>query len=231
MEIEVIRTTKDVGGSFRSKAQMVYEHLRQAIIRGDYAPGHILHQEDLATSLGVSRLPLRQALASLEADGLITRDVHSAARVASLSRTEIEDIYAMREALESALALRAGAPYRSHVGARMHALHAEMERAVERSDFETFVRLDREFHMTLYASAAMSMFSRAMVDRLRNAGDRYVYLYASEGLTARSSIEEHFEIITAYGKSEAQTVHDVTQAHIRVAARDLLTKVKGYGAV
>src|SRR5262245_23554654 len=89
---------------FQTKSQVVYETLRQWILRGRLAPGQTIDQEGLAATLRVSRMPLRQALLKLEADGLIAVRPHRSAVIVPLSPSEIEEIYATRTALEGMLA-------------------------------------------------------------------------------------------------------------------------------
>ena len=89
---------------FRTKAQMVYEQLRDWIVRGKLQPGESVDQERLAGMLDVSRMPLRQALLRLESDRLIERQPHHTGIVTDLSVSDIDDIYGARSALEGLLA-------------------------------------------------------------------------------------------------------------------------------
>jgi DNA-binding GntR family transcriptional regulator len=89
---------------FRTKTEMAHEQLRRWIVSGRLAPGQRLDQAWLAGELRVSRMPLRQALLRLEADGLIHNEPHRGAIVAPLSLAELTDVYAARGAMESMLA-------------------------------------------------------------------------------------------------------------------------------
>ena len=84
-------------------SQQVAEVLRRRILSGELAEGQGVRQEAIAQELGVSRLPVREALVLLEMQGLVTNVKYKGAVVASLSSDEIEEIYALRGLLESFL--------------------------------------------------------------------------------------------------------------------------------
>src|SRR6187551_998389 len=90
-------------------ASMTVEALRERILRGDYPEGEPLRQDTLADELGVSRIPVREALRQLEAEGLVTVTPHRGAIVTTLSAAELEEVFALRAEVESAL-LRAAIP-------------------------------------------------------------------------------------------------------------------------
>src|ERR687889_1549112 len=80
--------------------QRIASHLRSAILRGVIAPGERVRQEDVAQQLGASRLPVREALQMLAAEGLVEHEPNKGARVPWLSMHEVDVMYRMREQLE-----------------------------------------------------------------------------------------------------------------------------------
>src|SRR5688572_2449007 len=86
--------------AFRSKNEVVYDLLRQAIIRGDHMPGTRLVIDELAVSLGVSQIPIREAVRQLEADGFVIIEPYVGATVTELSADFILEIFALLESLE-----------------------------------------------------------------------------------------------------------------------------------
>src|SRR5438105_1199471 len=88
-------------------AGMTIEALRERILRGDYPEGEPLRQDALADDLGVSRIPVREALRQLEAEGLVTFNPHRGAVVSSLSLEEIRELFELRAELETDLIRRA----------------------------------------------------------------------------------------------------------------------------
>src|SRR5215212_9900740 len=88
-------------------ASMTLEAVRERILRGDYPEGEPLRQDALAEELGVSRIPIREALRQLEAEGLVTFNPHRGAIVSTLSLAEIDEIFSLRADIESDLVRRA----------------------------------------------------------------------------------------------------------------------------
>src|SRR5215813_1926893 len=86
--------------AFRSKNEIVYEQLRTAIINGEYLPGTRLVIDQLATELGVSQIPIREAVRQLEADGFVTIEPYAGATVTEINATLIFEIFALLESME-----------------------------------------------------------------------------------------------------------------------------------
>lgn len=210
---------------FRTKSDLVYDRLRESILSGRLAPGETIDQEQVAAQLQVSRMPLRQALLKLEADDLIELRPHRSAVVTSLSAHAIEEIYAMRGALEPMLA-RVATPRLSEADcAELSALQQRMGEAVEAQDTRRFVDLDRAFHRRIYSASG---YARAVEDteRLRDASDRYVAFYASYQSRARESLQEHEGILDACRTRDAQAAARLTEEHVGRGAVVLLGLVR-----
>jgi DNA-binding GntR family transcriptional regulator len=121
----------------------IVEQLRQAILAGDIAPGEHIRQQEIAERFGVSRLPVREALRILEAEGLTEHETNKGARVCRLDMQELQVVYQIRERLEP-LALIQSMP---HLGAAdLAALRAAHDAICANSDLNAFLALDREFH-------------------------------------------------------------------------------------
>jgi len=96
-----VKVVDQLAGGYKTIGQMVYAVLHEAITNGAFAPGDWLRQESLAEAIGVSRIPVRSALLQLESEGLVTFHPHRGARVRTLSAAQIDEIYRLRELLES----------------------------------------------------------------------------------------------------------------------------------
>jgi DNA-binding GntR family transcriptional regulator len=96
-----VEVVDQLAGGYKTIGQMVYAVLHEAITNGAFAPGDWLRQESLAEAIGVSRIPVRSALLQLESEGLVTFHPHRGARVRTLSAAQIDEIYRLRELLES----------------------------------------------------------------------------------------------------------------------------------
>jgi DNA-binding GntR family transcriptional regulator len=144
----------------------IADTLRTDILDGSYAPGERIRQEDIAARSEVSRIPVREALRLLQAEGLVTLVANAGAR---LTLAECAELYQIRERLEPLL--RASLPGLNgaalgHLAERA----AEMERAA--GDNDAFPRVGREFHLTSYAAAAAGEMSQ-VIGRMWNAAQHY----------------------------------------------------------
>lgn len=214
----------DLSG-FQTKSESVYEILLHWILIGRLAPGQRLDQEWLADTLGVSRMPLRQALSRLAAEGQIINRPHRSAIVAPLSVHLLEDIYASRQALEGMLAEAGTRRIEADRIEQLAKLIDAQERAVASSDVEAYVDLDRQFHGLLYAASGYEQ-SCALIERLRDMSDRYIRFYASERHGAHKSILEHWKILRAAEKGEAEEARALTERHILEGRDSLLAVVE-----
>lgn len=215
--------------AFQTKAEFAYQRLRELVLTGELAPGARLDQDQLAESLAVSRMPLRQALLKLESDGLIQLRPHHSAIVTPLSHSAIEELYAMRRALEGMLAAAAGDKLDDRAIATLDGLLGYMSAATMAADWRRFVTLDRSFHRTIYERSG---YARAVaeVERLRDASDRYILAFASYRDGASSSLSEHDAILDACRRRDAEEVRALTDAHIARGATVLLQLADSGGA-
>jgi DNA-binding GntR family transcriptional regulator len=126
----------------------VADYLRAAILSGQIAPGQWIRQEDVAARLGASRLPVREALRLLEAEGLTEHAPNRGSRVPLLDPHEVDVVYRMRERLEP-LALAESLPHLADADvAHLEEVQERIEGGVGLAEF---MDLDREFHLSSYA--------------------------------------------------------------------------------
>jgi len=138
----------------RSLADDVVDRLRDAIFHGSFKPGEALREEQLAAMLDVSRGPVREALVQLEREGLVLVRRHRGATVARLSRSDLEDVYTLRLALER-LAIQRAARYATDQDfAAMEAVLTSFDVALSHGPSEKDVaELDVRFHDLIYLAA------------------------------------------------------------------------------
>ena len=142
----------DTGYRDNVASHRIAESLRTAILDGSYRPGERIRQEDVAARSGASRIPVREALRMLAAEGLVTLVANSGAWVTRLTMAECAELYLIRERLEPLL-LRTSMP---RLGEAETGRLAELTEAMEAAgtDVDAFLRADREFHLSSYAGAA-----------------------------------------------------------------------------
>src|SRR6478735_9505873 len=127
-------------------AESITGRLRQLILDGRLRPGQALRPADLAPRLGVSAMPIREALRILEAEGLVTFKPRIGARVAEIREEDVEELYLVRGALEGLAARLAATNVTDADLAGLHEAFDEMTAARARNDFDTFSQYDKEFH-------------------------------------------------------------------------------------
>jgi DNA-binding GntR family transcriptional regulator len=138
----------------RSLADDVVDRLRNAIFHGSFKPGEALREEQLAAMLDVSRGPVREALVQLEREGLVIVRRHRGATVARLSRSDLEDVYSLRLALERLAIQRATRFATDQDFAAMEAVLTAFDIALSRGPSEKEIaELDVRFHDLIYQAA------------------------------------------------------------------------------
>jgi len=197
--------------------EQVTQRLRQAIATGVLRPGERLNQADLAGRLGVSRMPVREALRRLEAEGLVTMQPYKGATVAGISVVELQEIYEMRMALE-ALALRRSLSNMddTHLAA-MEALLRSMD---HETDADTWLRSNVQFHDLLYVRADRPLLLET-IQILRVKSDRFLRLFAAMRDRTAHAQEEHWAIFHALRQGDGGAACRLLQGHLQSTVTSL----------
>jgi DNA-binding GntR family transcriptional regulator len=172
----------------RSLADDVVDRLRDAIFHGSFKPGEALREEQLAAMLDVSRGPVREALVQLEREGLVLVRRHRGATVARLSRSDLEDVYSLRLALERLAVQRATRYATDQDFAAMEAVLSAFDVALSRGPSEKEVaELDVRFHDLIYQAAR----HQRLYDCWTNLKSQ-IYLF----LLSRNVVDPDFRAVT-----------------------------------
>ncbi len=185
----------------KTKNLLVYEKLRQAIIKGTLKPGQKLVMATLAKKFNTSETPIREAIRRLESDGYVSFTPHSGAMVTEINQQELSEIYVIRISLE-ALATRLAVPYINQDDLTwLKKKNNEMKAAVEKNRYEQLARLNKAFHLRIYEAAPFPRLYR-MISDLWDAFERWpsVFTYIPE--RALSALKEHEQIIEALEKAD-----------------------------
>jgi DNA-binding GntR family transcriptional regulator len=203
----------DANGAVGAASARVADYLRDAILNGDIAPGARIRQEDVAERFGASRLPVREALRILEAEGLTEHEPNKGARVPSLQMHEVDVIYQMRERLEP-LALTESIPNldRSDLE-RLAEVQARIEANTE---VGAFLALDREFHLLTYSGCDIDQLT-SMVRRLWNSTQHYRRAFVSLSGPGRMWVvnAEHRLLLDAIERRDPVDAERYLSGHIR----------------
>jgi DNA-binding GntR family transcriptional regulator len=208
------------GMIYATLAEQVCALVRERVLANVAPPGSILREEALAAEFSVSRVPVREALRQLAAEGLVDLVPRHGAIVSSLSLKQFLDAYRVREALE-VLAVRLAAPMLGPDGlARLRELEVRMEECAARGDQEAFFAANTEFHRLLVERSGnddLLAMHASLTARMRR--------YQSPSLDLRGgmerSLEEHRAIIDAIAGGDADGAAALLGEHIRVPQRML----------
>ncbi|MFI5228285.1 MAG: GntR family transcriptional regulator [Gemmatimonadales bacterium] len=199
---------------------MTVEALRERILRGDFPEGEPLRQDALADELGVSRIPVREALRQLEAEGLVTFSPHRGAVVASLSLDEIDELFELRAEIECDL-LRRAIPLASneHLDRAMEVLDEFLD-ALRAGESTRWGPLNWHFHAALYAPANRH-FTMNLLQKLHQHSDRYFRMQVLLARGGAKADEEHRAIADAVCRRDVETATRLMRAHILGAGQSL----------
>ncbi len=205
-----------------SSADVIYNALRDAIIRGEIGEGEALRQDTIAQMFRVSRIPVREAMQRLEAQGLVVSERHKGAVVASLSADQIIEIFQFRALIEP-IVIEMAVPLMTEASL------AEAQRQCDAFAAETdplrWGDLNRAFHRALYKDSDKPYFL-SVVDKTNDLVERYVrlVLYFVQGM--RHAVDEHQAILDACKARDAKRAGELTKRHIEVAGDTLVAYLR-----
>lgn len=206
-----------------SVLEISYRILREAITSGTFRPGEHIRQERIASQLGISRGPAREALSRLAAEGFVRLRPRRGYVVESLNAEEVEDIFELRTILEER-AGRLAARYRTAEDvAALQAVVDEMETLKTSSpdDIERFIGLNRAFHDRIYQCSGRKHLRR-MLSTLRDSVEPYVRFSISN---TNSPSGEHQRILDAVAARDEATSGRLLSEHCERVARTILVRL------
>lgn len=193
----------------RTASDEVAEALRRAIITGQFADGEELNQVELASHFQVSRVPIREALRRLQAEGLVSAEAHRRAVVVGFNRDRIDEVYEIRALLEAYMLGRAASRLDKDQLAELRRLCDEMD---DLDDHHEWLERNHEFHRALLAPAGAPT-ALALVEQLSMQVERY--LRRSGGVhRPKEAGREHRRIVDALRKGEVEKAEEVLRRHI-----------------
>jgi DNA-binding GntR family transcriptional regulator len=197
----------------RTVTEQVYEQVRDTIRAGTLEPGQRIDQAALARRFGTSIVPVREALARLQADGLVRIVPHRGASGA---------ICSMRELLEEDAARIAAPNLTDEDLARLHGLLEKMGEATLSGDFAALFVLNREFHFTIYRATRRRHLLQIIV-QLWDQGDHYRRIYTE--LPDRAH-EEHRVILEACRRRDPDAMGITIRHHVHQTTVGLLEHLR-----
>jgi len=199
----------------------VAEKLRDQIIRGEITEGAQLRQDVIAGQYHVSRIPVREALRQLDAEGLITIVPNRGAIVPELSPGDIEELFAIRALLEpEVLKLSIPRLTPADLGQAEAVLNKYMSELRREEHMENWGRMNWQFHSILYSRAERPHFM-SIIRNVNHNGERYtrLQLYLTHGM--KRANEEHHQILKLCRKNEVAAACKLLRQHIQHAGQSL----------
>ena len=197
---------------FRSKNEVVYDLLHQAILRGDYQPGERVVIDEVASKLGVSAIPIREALRQLEADGFVNIAPYIGATVTEISADSIFEVFALLETMEAICARAACQRMSEGEIAKLDELVQKMDACMD--DPESWVKLNKQFHLQICDYAHTGLI-KEMMRKVLDHWDRLRAYYMKDVLVVRleKAQVEHRQIVAAFHSHDVNEVESLLRTH------------------
>lgn len=192
---------------------VVFNTLRQAILRGEMEPGERLMEIQLAQKLGVSRTPIREAIRKLELEGLVIMIPRKGAEVAHITEKDMRDVLEVRSTLEELVVQLAIKNVTEEKLDELRAANRVFESAVVSKDVVNIVEADVKFHDILYSMTNNPRLIQ-IINNLREQMYRYRLEYVKDARTHSILISEHNDIIKQIKEKNVDVARKVIHQHI-----------------
>ncbi|MCG9714562.1 GntR family transcriptional regulator [Shewanella insulae] len=202
----------------KTRTQVVVEVLREKILSGEIAAGEPLRQSALAEALNVSRIPVREALLQLEAEGLVKFEAHKGATATELSVDQVTELFELRALIETDLLAKAIPNLDDEMLAQAQGYLDELEAAFQQEDaVSSWSELNTKFHSCLY-QAADRPHTMEVVHGLNTNCDRYIRLQLLLAGGIPRAAQDHRDLLTYCRNQEIDKAVTLLRDHILHAA-------------
>lgn len=202
----------------QSLTDRIVVELRRRIISGELGEGVPLRQEALATELGVSRIPIREAIRQLEAEGFVHSEMHKGTVVRALSLAEIQELFDIRVHLETWL-------FETAIPRLTEEDFAEAERLTEETmiggNVENWGELNWQFHKVLYAPSGRTV-ALSLLKSVHDNANRYVNLQIAVAKDVELELADHRALIAYARLRDSERAVDMLRRHIERVAGNLM---------
>ena len=192
---------------------VVFNTLREAILRGELKPGERLMEIQLANKLGVSRTPIREAIRKLELEGLVLMIPRKGAEVAQITEKSLRDVLEVRRALENLAVQLACLRMSPQTLADLKAAARAFEEILGGEDVTAVAEADVAFHDVIYMATDNQRLI-SLLNNLREQMYRYRVEYLKKKECHKQLLWEHQEIIRAIEAGEIDVATKITEQHI-----------------
>lgn len=198
----------------------IYEILRNAILKGQLQPGERLIQEDIAKELGVSRMPVREAVKQLAAEGYVIFEPYKGAVVKEFTLEELEELYFLRGKFEPIAAAESLKFITPEMIATLASLNEQMKAT---SDTNVYVQLNIQFHRLLIQDCPWEKLNTIIRNLWTGFPQQTPHLLQNQ---VQTSIQEHDHIVQAIQNSDYTLACQLLEQHITRAGQDVIQNIK-----
>ena len=201
-----------MASKFRSKKEIIYDSLRDDIVGGHYDAGSRLVIDELAKQMGVSQIPIREAIQQLEADGFVTIEPYVGARISEIDATFIFEVFALLESMEIISSTLACSIISDAELEKLSQMISEMDKDIANPD--VWSQKNKAFHLFICQCANTQLVMKMMVktfahwDRLRNH-----YLQGITYNRIAEAQEQHHLLLDAFQERDAEKVEHIIRDH------------------
>ncbi|MCC5826919.1 GntR family transcriptional regulator [Alkalimonas sp.] len=210
---------------YKTRTQVVVEEIRKRILSGSIKAGEPLRQAALAEELNVSRIPVREALLQLEAEGLVEFEAHKGATATRLSAEQVTELFELRALLETEL-LRLAIPRLTEAQlVQSERILQQMASAYQTTDTSgSWSELNSRFHLSLYQAAERPM-TLEIVQNLNSNSDRYIRVHLLLAGGVKKADPEHSKLLTLCRQKKVEPACALLRQHILGAADEIIEVV------
>jgi DNA-binding GntR family transcriptional regulator len=209
---------RPITNSISSKKDLVKQALREAILSGELAPGTRLIIDDLASQLGVSPIPVREALQQLQADGYVEIQPFLGTRVTPIEAESVVEVFSLLETIEIVSSRHACLHLTEEEHQSLKQMVANMDELVRTRDAEAWSQENRRFHQVICDHAGTRLIA-SVLTKVLDHWDRLHRVFLKEVFADRLPLaqEEHRQILAAIEASDPDGVEAVIRKHNRNA--------------
>lgn len=204
---------------------VVFNTLRQAILKGELKPGERLMEIALAERLGVSRTPIREAMRKLEQEGLVVMIPRRGAQVASITEKDLNDVLEVRIALENMAIEKACARMTAEETEKLKAAAKAFEDTIAEGNLVHLAEADVAFHEIIY-QAADNVCLMQVLNNLREQIYRYRVEYLKDEEMRRQLAREHEKLTQALAARDVKDAQELSYDHIENQRQGIIKSIR-----
>ena len=209
--------------TFKTRAQFVADDLRRRILGGEFQGGTQLRQDALASDYDVSRIPVREALLTLEAEGLVEFHAHRGAFTTELSVAKIRELFDLRVLLETYVLRHAIAELTEADLKKAEDILSKYDEALDSGgEIDNWSEYNFAFHQALYAPANLPE-TLSLISQLNTKSDRYIRMQLLYTQEIEKAEREHHGLLDLARKGQTDEACELLKVHIQEACAGIVT--------